>query len=281
MSARTAHAREEQLLDIYWKDIKNNRPLTRTEEQDLFQRLRAGDESVRPRIIEANLRFVVHIANGYSRADGPSVLELAAEGNLGLLTAIRRFDETRGFKFITYAVWWIRRAIHTAIASQRQSLRLPANRLEDSRMLERQAEHLEQELGRRVSFDEVVEASGVSSERALNALEAADRTVSLDAPMGEGDKSLHAMLSSPANEESAQDEEAMMQVVAECLDRLDSRESAILRSYYGLDSGEPKTLEQIGSELGVTRERIRQLRNRALERLRCEHADRLLQWSVN
>lgn len=247
----------------------------------MFQRLRAGDESARQRIIEANLRFVVHVASGYARADGPSVLELVAEGNLGLLTAIRRFDETRGFKFITYAVWWIRRAIHTAIASQRQSLRLPANRLEDARLLERQTEHLEQELGRRVSFDEVVEASGVSSERALNALEAADRTVSLDAPMGGGDKSLHAMLSSPANEGSAHDEEAMMQVVAECLDRLDRRESAILRSYYGLEAGEPKTLEQIGSELGVTRERIRQLRNRALERLRSEHADRLLQWSAN
>lgn len=281
MSARSAHAREEQLLDIYWKDIKNNRPLTRDEEADLFTRMRAGDESAQQRIVEANLRFVVRVANGYARADGPSVLELVAEGNLGLMTAIQRFDETRGFKFITYAVWWIRRSIHASIASQRQPVRLPSNRLEDSRLLERQADHLEQTLGRGVSFDEVIEATGVSDERALNALEATDRAVSLDAPVGDGDNSLHAILADSAGENSVADEEAMMQVVAECLEQLDKRESTILRSYYGLEAGEPKTLEQIGSELGVTRERIRQLRNRALNRLRSEHAERLLQWSSN
>jgi len=281
MSARTAHAREEQLLDIYWKDIKDNRPLSREEEMDLFTRLRAGEESARQRIIEANLRFVVRVANDYARADGPSVLELVAEGNLGLLTAIQRFDETRGFKFITYAVWWIRRSIHAAIASQRQPVRLPTNRLEDSRLLERQADRLEQTFGRGVSFDEVVEATGVSDQRALNALEATDRAISLDAPVGDGDNNLHAMLSQTVGEEAAADEEAMMKVVAECLEQLDKRESAILRSYYGLEAGEPKTLQQIGTELGVTRERIRQLRNRALHRLRSEHAERLMQLSSN
>ncbi len=280
MSARSAHAREEQLLDIYWNDIKDNRPLTRQQEHELFSRLRAGDETVRERIIEANLRFVVRVANDYARADGLSVLELVAEGNLGLMTAIERFDETRGFKFITYAVWWIRRAIHRAIANQRQAVRLPANRFEDSRLLERHADTMEQTLGRGVSFDEVIEATGVSDERALNALEAADRPTSLDAPLGDGNDSLYALLADSADE-AAPDEEARMQAVVECLEQLDSRESAILRSYYGLEAAEPKTLAQIGSELGVTRERIRQLRNRALQRLRSEHAERLLQWSSN
>lgn len=280
MSARSAHAREEQLLDIYWNDIKDNRPLTRQQEHELFSRLRAGDETVRERIIEANLRFVVRVANDYARGDGLSVLELVAEGNLGLMTAIERFDETRGFKFITYAVWWIRRSIHRAIANQRQAVRLPANRFEDSRLLERQADTMEQTLGRGVSFDEVIEATGVSDERALNALEAADRPKSLDAPLGEGNDSLYAILAD-SDDEAAPDEEARMQAVVECLEQLDSRESAILRSYYGLEAAEPKTLAQIGSELGVTRERIRQLRNRALQRLRSEHAERLLQWSSN
>jgi RNA polymerase primary sigma factor len=282
MSARSAHAREEELLDIYWKEIRDNRPLTREEEVELFGRLREGDESARERIIEANLRFVVRIANEYARAEGPSVLELVAEGNLGLMTAIRRFDETRGFKFITYAVWWIRRAIHQAIANQRHSLRTPLNRLEDARLLEREADQLDQSLGRSATFDEVLESTGVSRERALNALEARERGLSLDAPLkSDGEATLYSTLASPTVADPQQDEEAMLEAVSACLDELDGRESAILRAYYGLDTDEPKTLEQIGEEMGVTRERIRQLRNRALERLRTQYADRLTPWSAN
>jgi RNA polymerase primary sigma factor len=282
MNSRTAHAREEQLLEIYWKEIRNNPPLARDEEVELFGRLRRGDESVRDRIIQANLRFVVRIASEYALAAGPSVLELVAEGNIGLLTAIRRFDETLGFRFITYAVWWIRRSIHQAMASHRGVMRTPINRLEDARLLERQTDELEQALGRRASFDEVLESAGVSRERALNALKARDRGQSLDAPLaGDGEVTLHATLAAPLVRDPVEGEAAMADAVAACLADLDNRDSAILTAYYGLDADEPKTLEQIGAEMGVTRERIRQLRNRALDRLRTQHADVLAAWSVN
>lgn len=282
MSARSAHARDEQLLDMYWKEIKENRPLTREEERQLFSRFRAGDESAGQRIIEANLRFVVRIANDYARADGLSVLELVAEGNMGLLTAVRRFDETRGFKFVTYAVWWIRQAMHRAMATQRRSLRAPMNRLEDFRLLERKASHLEQTLGRTATLDETLDAAGLSHERAMNALESWQRDVSMDAPLdADGETTLHATLTAGPEVETEYNEEAMVDALAECLAELDSREASILQSYYGLDADEPKTLEEIGAEMGVTRERIRQLRNRALDRLRTQHADRLLEWSAN
>ena len=268
MSVRSIHPREEQLLDIYWQEIKNNQPLRRQEEQDLFARMRAGDEQAHQRIVESNLRFVLRIANEYARGDGPSVLELVAEGNLGLLTAMRRFDESLGYKFITYAVWWIRRDIHRAIADHRHSMRLPMNRMDDHRLLEREADSLEQLLGRTATFDEVVEATGVSQVRALNALYTSDRVLSMDAPLAaDADSSLHAVL--PAiSEDDETDAELMLNTMAECLDQLAERDAAILRAYYGFDSDEPKTLEQIGADMGITRERVRQLRNRALHRMR-------------
>ncbi len=276
MSVRSAHAREEQLLDVYWREIKDNPPLTRTEEIDLFTRLRAGDEAVHQRIVESNLRFVVKIANEYARTDGPSVLELVAEGNVGLLTAIRRFDESLGFKFITYAVWWIRRSILRAMADHRHSLRLPLSRMEDHHKLEKQADHLAQLLGRAASFDEVVESAGVSPARALNASHASYRALSLDAPVnGDSAVSLHALLPAPTPDEDSSDEELILNTMTECLTQLRQRDAEVLRAYYGLGSEEPRTLEQIGAQMGITRERVRQLRNRALSCLREECGQQL------
>lgn len=275
MSVRSIHARDEQLLDIYWKAIRNNQPLPRESEQEQFARMRAGDETARQRIVESNLRFVLQIASNYARADGPSVLELVAEGNMGLLTAVRRFDENLGYKFITYAVWWIRRSIHLAIANHGHAMRLPMNRMEDHRLLEREGASLEQQLGRTATFDELVEAAGVNSGRALNALQASDRALSMEAPLGgDTDSTLHAVLPAAPQDEEI-DAELMLSTLAEGLKQLDERDATILKDYYGFEDDEPKTLEKIGEKLGITRERVRQLRNRALHRMRDVCGDQL------
>ena len=284
MSARSAHPREEQLLEMYWQEIRDNRPLTLKEEQVLFTRLRNGDKDALQPLVEANLRFVMRVANEYVRPDGPPLLELVAEGNVGLMTAIERFDEEKGFKFITYAVWWIRQAIHRCLAQDRRSIRIPMNRLEDFRTIEKRVDSLSQEEGRNVTFDEAAELAGMGSIRARSALEAAHRDMSLDTPLSaDGETLLETVLATDA-EADVEDEFEELQrdeAIRNSLEALDGREATILRSYYGLGAEEPKTLEQIGGEMGLTRERIRQLRNRALARLKQDHAETLLDWSAN
>ncbi|MFC1525561.1 RNA polymerase sigma factor RpoD/SigA [Candidatus Latescibacterota bacterium] len=275
-------ARTDQLLELYWQEIKDNQPLKRSEEEELFGQARRGDEVAVQRIVEANLRFVLRVANEYVRPDGPPLIELVAEGNIGLMAAIKRFDETRGFKLITYAVWWIRQAIHRSLARQRRSARQPMNRLDDYKLIERRADALSQKLGRAPTFDEIIEASELSPERALTAVEAHQQDLSMDEPLyPDSDVTLHALYSADAETEEEYDHDALKHRLHECLALLDRRESLILRSYYGIGDSEPQTLEQIGAELSLTRERVRQLRNRALDKLRVEHAGQLVEWSLN
>lgn len=263
-------------VSLYWREIKNVQPLTREQEIELFQRLRAGDEQARQQLILANLRFVVSVAHEY-RDHGLPLSELISEGNLGLLEAIARFDETRGFKFITYAVWWIRQAMLRALAEQGKATRPPMSQINDLQKLEKESNRLAHRLGRLPTHEELVAEVALSAERTHNALQVAQPTLSLDAPaFAEAETPLQAVFRAP--QEGVDEQYEQMQLAAAmhtCLSELDPREYQILRAYFGLEGEAPMTLEEIGAAMGVTRERVRQLRNRALKKIQ-RHCGELL-----
>lgn len=270
------------LLDLYWREIKDNPPLTRKQEVALFKRVRAGDEAAVNELVEANLRFVVSVAREFSQNDGPTLMDLIAEGNMGLLRAIQTFDETRGFKFITYAVWWIRQAMRRMLHAQHKAARVPPSHLQDLQMLEREAGALGQQLGRSPTIDELVAQVDLAPERVSNAMAAAQRDMSLDAPVSDDQEtSLLALLADPENGTTAIEEEALMETLRESLQVLNRRELQIVEWYFGLNGAKARTLEEIGQELDVTRERVRQLRNRALGKMREHYGEQLLELSAN
>ncbi len=271
------------LVESYWRDIRNYEPLSRAEEAQLVRRARAGDTAAADAMVMANLRFVVTVAKKYT-SYGMSFSELIAEGNCGLLEAVKRFDETRGFKFITYAVWWIRQAILKALAEQSRAARPPMSQVNDLQKVEKRAARLTQQLGRTPTPEEIAVSADISLERARSAIALSQSDLSLDAPLSgeDGDDTMQALLAmdGPGLDESF-DQDALFRALHECIDHLDEREQLILRAYYGLQQAQPMTLEQIGEVLGLTRERIRQLRDRALERVRVEYGELLLELSSN
>ena len=270
------------LLDLYWREIKDNEPMNRREEMEIFSRVRAGDQDAVEALVKANLRFVVSVAREYCQEDGPLMMDLIAEGNMGLMRAIKTFDETRGFKFITYAVWWIRQAMRKSLHAQHKATRLPASHINDLQLVEKETAALSQELGRHPTFEEIAERVELGLERLHNALEAGVGDLSLDAPVFEDeDTSVMAMFAAEEEGTDGVEEEALMQTLQESLEVLSEREFVIIQSYFGLNGAEAMTLEQIGQELGVTRERVRQLRNRALEKMRAQYGDLLLELSAN
>ena len=268
--------------DLYWRDIKDAEPLSREKEVEFFQRAKAGDEKARQALVSANLRFVVSVARDY-KDYGLSLIELISEGNIGLMEAVKRFDETRGFKFITYAVWWIRQAILKALSEQGKIARPPMSQINDLQKIEKESGFLAQQLGRVPTFEEIADCVEISVERTRNAFAVGQQDVSLDAPAFHDEETSLAQVF--AADEIAIDEHyvdsEMRETVTACLGVLDDREREIVRAYYGLDSSEPKTLEEIGDFLGVTRERVRQLRNRALEKMKTECGSLLMEFSHN
>ena len=269
-------------IDVYWREIKDSQPLSREREFELFQRLRRGETTARETLVTANLRFVVSVAREY-KDFGLPLMELVSEGNVGLLEAIRRFDETRGFKFITYAVWWIRQAILKSLAEQGKIARPPMSQINDLQKIEKQSGRLAHRLGRAPTFDEIADHVDISLERTQNAVAVAQQDVHLDAPAyGEEDTTQLALF---ADDEKGADEvlerSELNNTLESCLETLDRREYEILRDYFGLEDVEPLTLEEIGDVMGVTRERVRQLRNRALDKIRGECRERLLEFSNN
>ncbi len=272
----------ENLTEIYWRDIRDTQPLSRLEEFDLFTRIKQGDEEAREKVITANLRFVVSVAREY-KDYGLSLLELVSEGNVGLLEAVKRFDETRGFKFITYAVWWIRQAILKALAEHGRIARPPMSQVNDLQKIEKEAGVLGQRLGREPTDAELCEHVDISWVRARNARRISQQDLSFDAPVfPDENTTLHAVIGS--DQKGAEDvlhEGEMKRRIADCLEILDEREYRIVRDYYGFGSLPPMTLEEIGGTLGVTRERVRQLRNRALEKLRESCGETLVLLSEN
>lgn len=268
------------LTESYWRDIQHFQPLSRQREIELVHRAHTGDERAMHQIVEANLRFVVRIARGY-HGRGLSFMELISEGNLGLVEAIQRFDETRGFKFITYAVWWIRQAILRALAEHGKIARPPLSRVNDLQKVERWRGSLAQKLGRDPSLEEIAHGAGLSLERTHNALYMAQPDVSMDVPTvpDEREPLMATFAARTPDPADCYERAALAHTLHACLDLLDRRERLVVRAYFGLDDQAPQTLEQIGVRLGLTRERVRQLRDEALDKMRLHAGDLLLELS--
>ena len=261
---------ERDILDQYLFEVAKTPLLTVAQEIAVARRIAAGDADAMHELIRANLRFVISVAKKYQNR-GMALSDLIGEGNLGLLTAARKFDPDQGVKFISYAVWWIRQAILAALARHGRTVRVPLNRTADLSRIVRSAETLRKELERQPSPEEIAEATGLTLDvvQALATLNSAD--VRLDAPVeGEGDRTLSDRFI--AGEQTDPEALVMDQLLIEEIDRalhtLPPRDAKVLRLYFGLNDGREHTLEEIGTLLGVTRERVRQLRDRALKRLR-------------
>jgi len=261
---------ERDILDQYLVEVSRTPLLTSEQEVAIARRAVAGDPEAMHELVKRNLRFVISVAKKYQNR-GLALSDLIGEGNVGLLTAARKFDPDQGVKFISYAVWWIRQSILAALARQGRTVRVPLNRTADLSRIVRSAQTLRQELEREPTPEELANATGLTVDvvQSLVTLNSAD--VRLDAPVdAEGDLSLIERFA--ADEQSGPETQVMDQLLTEEIDRalrsLPARDAKVLRLYFGLNEGREHTLEEIGSLLGVTRERVRQLRDRALKRLR-------------
>jgi RNA polymerase primary sigma factor len=267
-------ASDEGSLDQYLRDISVYPLITREQEVELAKRIRKTDQEALDTLVRSNLRFVVSVAKKYQN-QGVSLSDLINEGNLGLIRAAHKFDETKGIKFISYAVWWIRQAILQALAEQSRIVRVPLNRAGTLHRIGKRASALLQELGREPTHEEIAEGMDITEEEVAKTMSISQTHLSLDAPMtpGEDNKLLDYLpdtLNPTPDEQTL--EKALTDAVQESLSQLKEREAKILRLYFGLGDSEPMTLEEIGAVLGITRERVRQIKEKALSRLR--HASR-------
>ncbi len=257
-------------LDQYLREISAYPLIDRDEEGLLARKIRRGDREALEKLVNSNLRFVVSIAKKYQN-QGVALADLINEGNLGLIRAAEKFDETRGVKFISYAVWWIRQAILQALAEQSRIVRVPLNRAGELHRIGKRSSALVQELGREPTVGELAEGLEVDADELYKTMSIAMAHLSLDAPLvpGEDNKLLDYLPDDvrPGPEQEAFEKALKINVEA-ALSTLKPREAKILRLYYGLDGEEAMTLEEIGQQLGVTRERVRQIKERALARLR-------------
>ncbi len=254
----------------YLKEIGRVPLLRSAEEVALAQRIEQGDEEAKRHLIEANLRLVVSIAKKYV-GRGMDFLDLIQEGNRGLIRAVEKFDWRRGFKFSTYATWWIRQAITRAIADQARTIRIPVHMTDTVNKVTRVSRQLLQKLGRDPTPEEIGKVMGVSGQRVREILRAAEQPVSLETPVGgDGDSALGDFIrdESELPPEEAVSYTVLREEVEEVLQMLAPRERRVLRLRFGLEDGRPRTLEEVGGEFGVTRERIRQIESKALRRLR-------------
>jgi RNA polymerase primary sigma factor len=259
----------EDPLKLYVRSIGGGALLTREEERELARRKDEGDEEAKKRLIESNLRLVMAITRNYTKASVP-LLDLIQEGNLGLIRAVEKFDYRLGYKLSTYATWWIRQAITRALADQGRTIRLPVHVADQVRRLLRARRQLAQKLNHEPSLAELARETQQSEERVRELLELVENPVSLETPVGDGE-SLYGDLIEDVNalaphEQSA--EQARGKELAGALDQLNPRMRRVLSLRFGLDGELPQTLEEVGAQLGITRERVRQLETRALRELR-------------
>ena len=260
----------KEVLRLYFADIATSKPLSRQQEIELATRIKEGDLQARDELVQANLRFVVDVAKNYQN-QGLPFLELISAGNLGLMTAAERFDGARGFKFISYAVWWIRQAILQSIAEHARTVRLPANKLSQLKSIAKASRRLGQGRKGEPDMEEIAAELEIPAEAVLDTLLNARAIRSLDEVPDENDG--RSLLSTLADEtQKAPDADVLLQAVREQVDtvlqQLDEREYYILRHYFGLGGESPLTMEQIGGLMNLTRERVRQLKERALRKLR-------------
>jgi RNA polymerase primary sigma factor len=258
------------ILDQYLYEVSKTPLLTSQQEIAIARRVRAGDEEAMQELVKRNLRFVISVAKKYQNR-GLALTDLIGEGNVGLLTAARKFDPDQGVKFISYAVWWIRQSILASLARQGRTVRVPLNRTADLSRIVRTSESLRQELRREPTPEEVADATGLALDvvQSLAALNTAE--VRLDAPLdADGDRSLieRFITDDQGDPETQAMDRFLSEEIEQALRTLPPRDAKVLRLYFGLDGGREHTLEEIGGMLGVTRERVRQLRDRALKRLR-------------
>ncbi|MCI8325881.1 MAG: RNA polymerase sigma factor RpoD [Clostridia bacterium] len=257
-------------VKMYLKDIGSVPLLNPDEEKDLARRMAEGDEYAKNRLSEANLRLVVSIAKRYV-GRGMQFLDLIQEGNLGLMKAVEKFDYTKGFKFSTYATWWIRQSITRAIADQARTIRIPVHMVETINKTGRVQRQLLQTLGREPTPAEIAEVMGIPVEKVIEIQKIAQDPVSLETPIGEeedshlGDFLEDDKAASPADKAEAK---MLKEQLLQVLDTLTPRENEVIRKRYGIDDARPKTLEEVGKEFNVTRERIRQIEAKALRKLR-------------
>ncbi|MCF8414789.1 MAG: RNA polymerase sigma factor RpoD/SigA [Crocinitomicaceae bacterium] len=272
--------RETASLDKYLQEIGRVDLITADEEVELARRIRNGDRAALERLTKANLRFVVSVSKQYQN-QGLSLPDLINEGNLGLIKAAERFDETRGFKFISYAVWWIRQSILQALAEQARIVRLPLNKIGTINRINRAYSELEQKFERPPSAEELAELLECSAEEIKQSLAHSGRHVSMDAPLVDGDDSsssmydvlLHDTLASPDKDLVV---ESLRSDIERSLCTLTPREADVVRLYYGLNGKHALTLEEIGERFDLTRERVRQIKEKAIRRLKHTSRSRML-----
>mgnify|MGYP000350701954 FL=1 len=261
---------EEGSLDQYLRDISAYPLISREEEAELARRIRVGEQEALDKLVRSNLRFVVSVAKKYQN-QGVSLSDLINEGNLGLIRAAHKFDETKGIKFISYAVFCLKQAILQALAEQSRIVRVPLNRAGTLHRIGKRATTLLQELGREATHAEIAEGMDITEEEVAKTMAISQVHLSLDAPLtpGEDNRLLDYL---PDTNQATPDEQtfekALTDAIEDSLCSLKERESKILRLYFGIDETEPMTLEEIGSQLGITRERVRQIKEKALSRLR-------------
>lgn len=262
---------EDKSLELYLREIARTPLLSREEEQELGRRILKGDQEARDKLVEANLRFVVSVAKTYARKTGAPLMEVINQGNLGLIEAAKRFDSERGRKFITYAVWWIRHSILKGMAEQTGAMRLPLNKAGAVRRLWRTRERLRQQLGRKPTDKEIAAAMKMKVREIEELKKLSVSSLSLDAPIAsDEDTDLGDLVADESGDPTMIDlhYESLGAEVGIALELLTPRESDIIRHYFGLDGEQKKTLEQIGGMLGLTRERIRQIKEEAIGKLR-------------
>lgn len=262
--------RESQSLDKYFHEIGKVTLLTAEQEIELAFKIKQGDADALEKLTKANLRFVVSVAKQYQN-QGLTLGDLINEGNLGLIKAARRFDETRGFKFISYAVWWIRQSIMQALAEQSRIVRLPLNRVGALNRIGKAYSNLEQEYEREPSPEELAEELEMSVDDVSEAMTLSAKHVSMDAPFNQTEE--NRLLDVLENEELPAPDttlmsESLKEEVERALSKLDAREAEVIRLYFGFNTDEPLTLEEIGDKFNLTRERVRQIKEKAIRRLR-------------
>ncbi|MDR6302110.1 sigma-70 family RNA polymerase sigma factor [Mesonia maritima] len=271
--------RESKSLDKYLQDISKVELITAEEEVELAQRIREGDQRALEKLTNANLRFVVSVAKQYQN-QGLKLPDLINEGNVGLVKAAKRFDETRGFKFISYAVWWIRQSILQALAEQSRVVRLPLNKIGVINKINKTYSHLEQALQRPPSAEEVAKELDMAISQVKAAMKNSGRHLSMDAPFkeGENDSNLYDVLSS--GESPTPDDKLMLDSLSieinRALDTLSTREADVIRLNYGIGNQPAMTLQEIGDTFDLSRERVRQIREKGIRRLKHQSKNKIL-----
>lgn len=269
--------RENASLDKYLQEIGHEELISAEEEVELARRIKTGDRKALEKLTKANLRFVVSVAKQYQN-QGLSLPDLINEGNIGLLKAAEKFDETRGFKFISYAVWWIRQSILQAIAEQGRVVRLPLNQVGSVNRINKVLSKFEQENERRPSVDEIADKTDLTHEKIEDVLKVNTRQVSVDAPMADGDGTSMIDFMQSDSDSSTDEEllkESLRAEIASALSVLNDRERNVIEAFYGINQPEC-TMEEIGKKYGLTRERVRQIREKAIRRLKQNTQNKML-----